>query len=292
MTIELLREFHDAKPGLLTRGHGRATRENLLVLNQNPRMPLSLTGDEAQLYIRSANVPIGIGAERFTVGQQLLEAADVRMLFLDDGFQHRQLERNFDLVLIDSLRPFGGGHLVPSGRLREPLDGLARADAFVLTRADEVPNGRAIESVLRKHNLTAPVFHARTIARSWRNTAGGEFAPDEFNDRRTVAFCGLGNPQAFWRTLRHLGLEPLASYEYDDHHQYTPAEIRRLARHARDVGADVLLTTAKDAVNLDPDYRSIIGDLKLFWLEIGMEIERRADLVSLIANAVSHQAAD
>ena len=148
---------------------------------------------------------------------------------------------------------------------------------------------RAIEAVLRRYNARTPVFHARTVARCWRDSEGGEFVPDQFKGRRVVAFCGLGNPQAFWRTLRQLFIAPLGSYEYDDHHQYTPAEIRRLARHARDVGADVLLTTAKDAVNLDSDYRSIIGDLKIYWLEIGIEIERREELVAMISTIVARQ---
>jgi tetraacyldisaccharide 4'-kinase len=95
----------------------------------------------------------------------------------------------------------------------------------------------------------------------------------------------LGNPQAFRKTLRRLGINPLACYEYDDHHQYTPAEIRRLAQHARDMGANLLLTTAKDAVNLDADYPAIVGDVKLFWLEVGTEIDNREELLSLIRQA-------
>ena len=282
VTIELLRAFRGSKAGLLTRGHGRHAREDVLFLEGNEEITRSLSGDEAQLCMRAARVPIGIGADRYAVGVKLLRAADVRVLFLDDGFQHLQLHRDFDLVLIDALRPFGGGCLVPLGGLREPLDGLARADAFLITRADEAPNMKAIESVLRGYNSAAPIFHARTVPVRWRD--GGEigFEPEFFKDNRTVAFCGLGNPQAFWKTLRRLGIEPVARYEYEDHHQYTPAEIRRLARHVRDMGADVLLTTAKDAVNLDADYRAIAGEVKLFWLEIGTEIERREELFSLI----------
>lgn len=75
--------------------------------------------------------------------------------------------------------------------------------------------------------------------------------PGFFNDKRAVAFCGLGNPDAFWKTVRHAGVQPVACYEYDDHHRYTPSEIRRLARNSLDSGAEALLTTAKDAVNLD-----------------------------------------
>ncbi len=277
-TIELLRDFRDAKPGLLTRGHGRDVRENVLLLHEDERLHVSLTGDEAQLCHRAAGVPTGIGADRFTVGKQLLEAADVRLLFLDDGFQHLQLHRDFDLVLIDALHPFGGGHLIPLGRLREPLEGLARASAFLITRSNEAPNTKAIETVLRRYNATAPVFRSKTVAGRWCSADGSDLPPDT----RAIAFCGLGNPQAFWRTLSQVGIEPLASYDYGDHHRYTPLEIRRLARHALDIGAEALLTTAKDVVNLDPEYPAIIGSLKLYWIEVRTEIEGREELLKLI----------
>jgi tetraacyldisaccharide 4'-kinase len=256
------------------------------LLNQNHRLPVSRTGDEAQLCMQAAGVPIGIGPDRWATGMQLLAAAEVRIMFLDDGFQHLQLHRDFDLVLIDALRPFGGGELLPRGRLREPLKGLARAGAFLITRTNEVPNTKAIETVLRGYNATAPIFCAQTIPCKWRAADGSEFDPDRFadvvKDLRAIAFCGLGNPQAFWRTLKRIGTEPLACYEYDDHHQYTPSEILLLARHARDMGAGLLLTTAKDVVNLDREYAAVIGSLKLYWLEVRTEIDRRQELLDLI----------
>jgi len=285
VTIELLRAFRGSRAGLLTRGHGRTARQDVLFLDGNKDITRSLSGDEAQLCMRAAHVPIGIGADRYAVGMQLLRAVDLCVLFLDDGFQHLQLHRDFDLVVIDALRPFGGGHFVPLGGLREPLNGLVRASAFLITRSDEAPNTKAIESVLRHYNSAAPVFHARTVPAKWCDGDGAEFEPRLFRENRVVAFCGLGNPQAFRKTLRRLGIDPLACYEYDDHHQYTPSEIRRLAQHARDMGAKVLLTTAKDAVNLDADYRAIVGDVKLCWLEIGTEIDGLEELLSLIRQA-------
>lgn len=284
VTIAILQAFRAFRPGMLTRGHGRTSHENVLFLNESDDLPVSTTGEEARLCMRAARVPIGIGADRFQVGQQLLEAADPGLLVLDDGSQHLQLHRDFDLVLVDALRPFGDGHLLPLGRLREPLDGLARAHAFVITRSDEVPGTNAIESVLRRYNPAAPVFRARTAPAGWFSGQGREFAPGEmpFKNRRVVAFCGLGNPQAFWKTLRRLGIEPAACYDYEDHHKYRPSEIRRLAQHARDMGADVLLTTSKDAVNLDADYVTILGTMQLYWLEIRVEIERSEELFTLI----------
>jgi tetraacyldisaccharide 4'-kinase len=285
LTIELLRGFRESKAGMLTRGHRRAVRENVLFLPEH-QMARTLTGDEAQLCMRQAQVPIGIGADRYAVGKQLLKAVDLRVLFLDDGFQHLQLHRDFDVVAIDALRPFGSDELVPLGSLREPLSGLARANAFVITRADEAPNVKAIEFVLRRYNPVAPIFHARTVPEKWRGIDGAVLEPEAFRNRHVVAFCGLGNPRAFWKTLRRLGIEPLGCYEYDDHHQYTPSELRRLARHARDLGAEALLTTEKDGVNLDPDYTAIVGDVKLYRLEIKTEIDRKEDLFRLIRQKI------
>jgi 3-deoxy-D-manno-octulosonic-acid transferase len=282
VTIELLRQFRASQVGLLTRGYGRGARENVLFLEGDESITRALSGDEAQLCMRQARVPIGIGPDRYAVGMELLRAAPLCLLFLDDGFQHLQLYRDFDLVLIDALRPFGGDNLVPLGRLREPLSGLARAHAFLITRADEAPNVRAIESALRRYNPTAPIFRAHTVPVIWRDSAGAEFEPGMFQDKRALAFCGLGNPQAFWRTLRQLGIDPLACYEFEDHHQYAPSEIRRLAQRARDMGAEVLLTTGKDAVNLDAHYPAIAADVKLYWLDITTEIDRKEELFSLI----------
>ncbi len=271
--IELLRVFHDQHPGLLTRGHGRSTTDTVLMLSTDREVPVTVTGDEAQLIRQAVTVPIGIGAERFEAGRELLAAEACGLLFLDDGFQHLQLHRDFDLVLIDALRPFGGGHLLPLGRLREPLPGLARADAFLITRADAAPNLPAIEATIRRYNSAAPIFHSSTRPLRWRDSAGIAQPLHALQGVQAVAFCGLGNPESFWGTLANLGIEPLSRYEYGDHHAYTPAEIRRLAQHARDIGADTLITTAKDAVNLDPSYPDIIGQLRLFWIEIGVDID-------------------
>jgi tetraacyldisaccharide 4'-kinase len=107
--------------------------------------------------------------------------------------------------------------------------------------------------------------------------------PSALNEKKAVGFCGLGNPESFWKSLDKLGVELLERFTYDDHHRYSPAELRRLARRAKDVGATVLVTTAKDVVNLDADFRSIIAPLRLFWLEIGLEMENREELIRLIS---------
>lgn len=286
VTIELLRDFHQQSPALLTRGHGRSTSQIVLLPRGNERLPVGLTGDEAQLYVRATGVPMAIGGERFLAALRLLKETAVKVFFLDDGFQHLQLARDFNLVLIDALNPFGGGHLLPLGRLREPLAGLARADAFLITRASEAVNVRAIESVLRRYNPSAPVFRSSTVARRWTSLAGESLALTDVAPLRSIAFCGLGNPQSFWKSLQQLGTNITERYEYGDHHRYKPSEIRRLAQRGRDLGVDALLTTAKDAVNLCPETAAMVLPLKLYWLEIGMDIDRHEELLSLITSRI------
>jgi tetraacyldisaccharide 4'-kinase len=287
--LELLEDLAAFKPALLTRGYGRDTKESIVLLPDDPDPPnVGRTGDEAQLYMRSTRVPIGIGADRAETGARLLERTEAGVLLLDDGAQHLQLYRDFDLMLIDALRPFGGGHLLPLGRLREPLEGLARADAFLITRSQSVANVKAIASRLRRYNPAAPVYLARLENLRWMNLRGETTDLHAFCGRKSVAFCGLGNPDAFWRSLADLGVSPLEHHSYGDHHRYTPNELRRLARHAREKGADLLLTTAKDAVNLCAQFESVAAPLKIYWLEIGIVIENREGLLALIENAIKN----
>lgn len=290
VTLELLHDLAPLKPGVLTRGHGRSTRDIVVLPKGTERRPVSCTGDEAQLFLRFARVPVGIGTERALAGERLLGEADVRVLLLDDGLQHLQLRRDFDLVLIDALRPFGGGHLLPLGRLREPLEGLSRADAFLVTRSRATANLSAIVSVLRRYNRDAPVYFAWLENRRWTNQAGEFFDARALRDLRSVAFCGLGNPDSFWLSLADVGVRPLEKHAYGDHHRYTPNEFRRLARHAREIGAQALLTTAKDAVNLCSEFESIAEPLKVYWLEIGIGIDRKEDLLARIEEKVARRA--
>ncbi len=286
VTLELVHDLASLQPGVLTRGHGRNTRDIVVLPRGDEMPPVETTGDEAQLYIQSAHVPIGIGPERAEAGTRLIEKADVGVFVLDDGLQHLQLTREFDLVLIDALRPFGGGHLLPLGRLREPLEGLARAHAFLITRSRAVANLPAILSTLRRYNPSAPVYFGWLENRRWTNVHGETLEVGALAGMKAVAFCGLGNPESFWRSLADVGVCPLEKLSYGDHHRYTPNELRRLARHAREIGAEYLVTTAKDAINMGRDFEGVTAPLKVYWLEIGIGIDRREELAAQITAAV------
>ena len=275
-------------PGVLTRGYGRNSPHKVLTLAPGIDMPVSHTGDEPQVILRSGLASVGIGADRYETGLLLRERLNADIMVLDDGFQHLRLARDLDIVSIDALNPFGECALVPLGRLREPLEALARAHIFIITRTDCVSTTAAIEARLRQYNSRAPIFRSRVVPEAWVSHFSGEtYPPDALPFARTLAFCGLGNAEAFWRTLRELDLSPLDHVEYSDHHQYTPREVRRLGMLARAHRIDALVTTEKDIVNLCCDTEEVINPAKMLWLKIRVEIENEPALQKLLSSLYS-----
>jgi len=279
------------RPGVLTRGYGRTSPHEVCIARRGGEMSRAHTGDEAQLLLRSGLVALGVGADRAEAGRQLEERGLADVLILDDGFQHARIARDFDLVLIDALAPFGSFQVMPLGRLREPLAELRRASAFLITRVQPGSPVAAIEKQLRLWNRSAPIFRSRVAAQEWRELDGEEerFGATELPFRQTLAFCGLGNPRSFWNTLRELAIEPVESLEYGDHHLYTPREVRRFGQLGRALGVQALLTTEKDAMNLCELTAEAIQPLRLFALRIGVEIEQEDELIALIQQAIRRE---
>ncbi len=273
-------------PGILTRGYKRQTPARNLVFAAGVKVPSAFTGDEAQIFLRSGLAPVGIGADRYSTAQILLrQFPEIRVLLLDDGFQHGGLLRDFDIVIIDGLDPFGQEELVPIGRLREPLTALARADAFVVTRSENDLRFAAIAERLGKHNPAAPVFRTRLVTRNWRDYSTGRPIPG-MDGRRVGAFCGLGNPENFWRTLESLSLDLVFRWTFPDHHLYKPFELQRVAHQAMIRGADILVTTEKDRINCPSHLEKAIAPLELAWLEIRLELENESRFLDLVETAL------
>jgi 3-deoxy-D-manno-octulosonic-acid transferase len=252
------------QPAILTRGYRRRTPHPTIVIPRGSAATTDLTGDEAQIYVKRRHAHLGIGADRFASGSEVLRRQDVDVFVLDDGFQHRKLARTVDIVLIDALDPFGGGDVFPLGRLREPVEQLRRGDIFVLTRVEPNQQTRGIEKQLQRWNPAAPVFRSRVLFKNWQ---GGH------PEGRVVAFCGLANPRTFWRTLEGLGVYARRRWEFPDHHVYKPAETRRIAWQAKQSGYRFVVTTEKDYMNLSELALAEFEGLEVCWLEIDLEIE-------------------
>jgi tetraacyldisaccharide 4'-kinase len=275
------------RPGILTRGYGRATPDKRLVLAPGAHVSAVHTGDEPQIFVRSRLAPVGIGGDRFQTGSDLIRQFGVDLLLLDDGFQHVRLARSADVVLIDALQPFGGGELFPLGRLREPIDAIARADLVVITRAKFSDLPPAIASDVRRHNTRAPIFRADVEPRLWvEHRTGREFPVEARPFDRAGAFCGLGNPQSFRRTLAGIGVTPVDWVEFEDHHKYRPHELARITARARAAGATALVTTEKDSVNLCHGCDDLVAPLAIYWLKVTMQIEDEGELLAVLQRLV------
>jgi 3-deoxy-D-manno-octulosonic-acid transferase len=269
---------HQQMPAILTRGYRRQSREGCTVLSVGEKAPVSITGDEAQQHLRDGVAHLGISADRAAAARLLERKFNPDVFLLDDGFQHARLHRDLDIVLLDAMDPFAGGALFPLGRLREPLDSLKRASAFVITRCIPGDNYKGLRSKLAEINPDAPVFLSRVVPECWVDAATGDRRPLEaLRDEPAAAFCGLGNPASFWSTLAALGYRPVLKRAFSDHHRYTGADLLDLSSRSR-----VLLTTEKDAMNLpDGAFPACI-----FWLRIGIEMDDAERFNNLVQAAI------
>jgi 3-deoxy-D-manno-octulosonic-acid transferase len=275
-------------PGILTRGYGRHSPEKHIALAAGARVPVEYSGDEPQMFLHAATAPVGIGPDRFLTGKLLAERYAVDVLILDDGFQHLRLDRQVDIVLIDGLNPFRGGELFPLGRLREPMAELCRADLVVITRSDYARGLASMENEIRRHNPRAPIFHSRVAPLAWiEYQSGRSFGPRELPFARVGAFCGLGNPESFWRTLAALGLECADRLEFGDHHSYTPGQLKRMATHFGSAGA--VVTTEKDMFNLCEGCAELLAPVRLYWLKIRAALDREAEFLREIERRLQTQ---
>ncbi len=284
--VEMLaRELQDQglRAAVLTRGYRRLSREPLIV-EAGSGASSAHTGDEAQILVRSGCAHVGIGADRGAVGALLESKLHPDLFLLDDGFQHRKLARQLDIVLIDALDPFPGGAPFPLGFLREPLEALGRADAFVITRAQSGRRYEGIRSRLRETNSRAPIWTATVEALYWVNERTKEQVLRL--EGPVAAFCGLGNPEAFWQTLQGIGIEPVWAREFGDHHRYSAKELLQLAEEASSQGASALVTTEKDLINLPYNVLELLAGAgattELYWLKIATVVQEQNELMRMV----------
>ena len=225
------------RPGILSRGYKAQGEDN----------------DETRL-LREAlpETPVVVDADRVRGGRRAMEKAGCDVLVLDDGFQHRRLARDLDIVLVDATRPFTMDVVLPAGRLRERPTGLRRAGAVVLTRTDLAGETATtvLEAAVRNLTPRAVVAWSRHEPAALLGAYGEEYPLDWLKGRAVLAFCGLGNPQAFVGTLEGLGVQVVGRRDFPDHHHYSPGDLAALTEQASRQGAQGLVTTEKDWVKL------------------------------------------
>jgi tetraacyldisaccharide 4'-kinase len=279
---------------VLTRGYGRDDVHKRVVVSdgQNVRADVRASGDEPLLLAENLRglAAVVADADRVAAARWALRELGSEVFILDDGFQHLRLARDLNIVTIDATAPWGGGHLLPRGRLREPRTGLARADCIVLTRAEHAHDLAGLRAEIAQLSGGRPIFIARTRTKHLHPldapNAGAAMTPDML-PQPLLAFCAVGNPQAFFTQVRAAGYQLQQTRAFADHHNYTQADVDALVSAARQSGARAFVTTAKDAVKL----RALNFALPCFVLEIAFEIDEEADLMKLVRAAISAQPA-
>ena len=265
---------HGWKPAILTRGYGRRRGPDLVEIGlafarelrrPDPRQ----VGDEPALLARRLPaVPIVVSADRTRAGRLAENRYGVDVHILDDGFQHLALARDADIVALDATWPLSNEALLPAGRMREPLGALRRAHIVVLTRTELAGPGDldSIERQVRRINPEADIFRSQTrlcrVADVFTGDkgdsepqrtggSGSELVFGTAGTKKVYAFCGIGNPKAFVRDLERWGFSVVGKRFFPDHHVYTGKDLAGLGGACVKSGADALVTTEKDAMNLE-----------------------------------------
>lgn len=265
----------------------RARGVRVAILSRGYGQRAGLNDEGRVLEDNLPDVPHLQGRDRAGLARVAALELESELLVLDDGFQHRRLARDLDLVLLDALDPFGHGRLFPRGLLREPLCGLRRASLVMLSRADLVP-GSQRAAIRREAELQAGPLRwveARHAPLDLIDADGRLGSVDELAHRSIAAFCGIGNPEGFRLTLLSRAATLLGFRTFPDHHPYSAADVADLTRWAEALRADLILTTQKDLVKLRA---AMLGPIPLSALRIGLEItEGAAVLEGTLASLLS-----
>jgi len=263
---------HNKNPAIISRGYKAKTGQ--------------LSDEAAELKILLPTVPHYANKQRIiAAGEAVTKGSDV--LLLDDGFQHRQISRDLNLITIDATDPFGCNRIFPRGLLREPLWGLKRADALVLTRTDQV-------SIKTRNEIQEQCFQfVGSHDKPWIETehrpsnlrlVDGTTQPlKTLQDKRILSLSAIGNPGAFHRTLTTLGHEPVATLTFPDHHTYTTDDIHRISEETESVGAEIIVTTLKDLVKLP---LASVRNRPLCALEIGIQFQTGLQDLEYLLNKI------
>jgi tetraacyldisaccharide 4'-kinase len=218
-----------------------------------------------------------------------MEEFDSQIMILDDGFQHRRLHRDLDIVLIDATLPFGFDRLLPRGLLREPLSALRRADLIILTRTDLVNAEIRDQTIarIRKYAPDQPLLETRNVVAGLRQNTGQQVSLEHLAGQPIFFFCGIGNPDSFEVSLHHQGFDIRGSEVFPDHHRFSPDELIRIGESAKACGAAAIVCTHKDLVKVSHDQ---LNGLPLYAMIINVEFLSGQQTIESNLNQLVEQA--
>ena len=269
---------------ILTRGYGRKDPHLQVIVSDGYGVLASPSeaGDEPYLLATrlAGKAAVISSADRIAAAQEAIKDFGTGVFVLDDGFQHLRLARDLNIVCIDATNPWGGGRLLPYGRLRESLEGMSRADCVVLTRCDQVESVDGVREEVVRLIGGRPIFESRmrpVRVVSLKNGPETIAVPG-----RVGAFCAVGNPSSFFDSLRKLGYELGLERAFADHHDYSQSEVDELNQLAKQTAAMALITTSKDAVKL----KGMAFSLPCYVLEIEIAINNSDEFAALVGEVL------
>ncbi|HEY9791322.1 MAG TPA: tetraacyldisaccharide 4'-kinase [Candidatus Obscuribacterales bacterium] len=290
VTIDLAQRLiaDGRKVAVLSRGYKRLSKEKIVVVSNGKMLMATSTESGDEPYMIASAVPqatVIVGAKRIETAQLAIDRFGCDTIILDDGFQHFAIARNQDVILIDYNDELENDHLLPAGRLREPLSGLARANWIVITKlpADvDQERMRRLQSVAMRYAPGAQISACRMVADVLKPFAYSDvtLGAATVRNTRVFAFCAIARPESFLDQLRGIGANVMGYKWFPDHHWYTHQDIETIAREYKSVGAEMVITTQKDAVKLLP---AMVKDLPLAVLHQKLEWTGPIPVVSAIA---------
>ena len=239
------------RPAVLSRGYGGKSTASVLVVSDGRQTLAGAdeAGDEPVLIARRLRgIPVLAGAKRTLSAAYARENFGADVLVLDDGFQHRWIRRDLDIVLLDSRKPLGNGFLLPRGPLREPPESLERAGVVVFTRSEDLPG--PMDTGLSGLLSGRLMLRTRIRPIALIGIDGAEFPLSFLAGKRVFAFAGIARPESFRQTLEDLGAVVAGFQALPDHHRFCAEDLRQIERACSETGAEILLTTEKDGVKL------------------------------------------
>ncbi|MGV8058438.1 MAG: tetraacyldisaccharide 4'-kinase [Smithellaceae bacterium] len=260
------------KPAVLSRGYGGKNSQPVNIVSDGDKILVdsATAGDEPYLIARSLpGIPVFTGPQRILTGKNAIDNFGVNVLICDDAFQHRQIFRNINLVLLDSQSPLGNGHMLPRGSLREPVTELRRADAIILTRTDETKKTNEIIGELACAS-DIPVFvSSHKPVDAVKRDNSGQLQLTELKGKKVCAFAGIAKPDSFKKAISATGAQILSFDIFPDHHRYTKKELENIHNNFLKNNGDLLITTEKDGMRLQ-EFPEFSKDIYL--LRIKLEI--------------------
>jgi tetraacyldisaccharide 4'-kinase len=240
---------------------------------------------------RLPTVPILAGANRFKTASEFLKNHSVDVFLMDDGFQHWKLQRDLEIVVLDAASPWGNGHLIPRGILREHLSGLRRADMIVLAKADLGEGLSSINKKLQQIGLNkTPVVEAQHRPEHLVDVRKQQgMSLDFIRDKKVCLFSGIGNPASFTQTVQQLGARISKQFNFMDHHVYTKEDAQTISRFCLQEKINILLTTHKDAVKLKSLLNEFDTSISLVIISINVSLTRNENVFAQRIHHLLHR---